>query len=72
MFVDAPVVELQQLLENITVLFVINSQSKIEHHTLDSHGEDIGLNQELGEDEQEDLAEGEGCVGGDDRIVTPL
>ena len=50
----------------------LNSQSKIEHHTLDSHGEDIGLNQELCEDEQEDLAEGEGCIGGDDRIVTPL
>ena len=70
--IDASVVNIEHVLEEVTIVFKINLDSNIVHEAFDCHRQGIGLNKKLCEDEQEDLEEGEGQIYVDDRLGSPF
>ena len=55
--IDAPEVKVEDVIIEVRIIFIMDGN--IVHQAFDSNRQDIGLDKELGQDEQEDVEEGE-------------
>ena len=60
--IDTPVVKVEDIIIEVLIVFVIRLDCNIVHQAFDCNRQDIGLDKELGEDEDEDLEECEGNI----------